>query len=141
MSEQSTLFGEIDVEAQTSALLSVDLAHLDVEAWVDMDPQVEIHGRIKATGERIVFCPNRESYQAAVKAREIAFTPGEVKRLIGVAKSCAGDPAAWRDLEQLVAKVVIAKREMPGIGLERLLDHDHIASPHTVTEIQSKEST
>jgi hypothetical protein len=120
MSEQSTLF---DVEDQTRALVDIDPAYLDVNAWVDMDPQVEIHCVLR-DGQPIVFCPNRESYQAAVKAGEIAFTPAEVKRLIVAAKSAreAGSADAWRDLEQLVAKVVIAKREMPGIKLAELLD-------------------
>ena len=90
-----------------------DVASKTVEEWVDVEPQVVLVLKRKSDGLEIRFCPNRESYQEALDEGVVAFTPHEVKQLCALATQGEG-------AEAFAARVVEAKRVMPGIKLSEV---------------------
>lgn len=101
--------------------LPPDVGALTVDDWVDHDPPLELVLRRERDGVEMRFCPTRESYQEAIKAGVIAFTPAEVAAILTAAGEAGDDQEKRTALVALLDRAVVVKQSIPGAKVSRLL--------------------
>jgi len=98
---------------ETSALKDAVLA------WVETDADLEL--RRVSDGERVVLCCDPDRAAELLAQGAVVFTPAEVLAL-AEARASTRDEGELADVRAFVARVVDAKRAVPGLrfsGIER----------------------